>query len=195
VRGDRQLASRGDSPRHRERRESRKAEEPESLKLTVVREEERTRIARELHDEIGQVLTGIKFSLEDVKTRIAQALELIGTEVETAAYRIVQDALTNVARYDGARRVAGDHTMVGHRAYVMGAGGPDSDPHQLLSTREREVLQLAASGYSSPEIGKRLLISPGTVESHRANMMRKLGLRNRMGLVRYAIKRGIVPSE
>jgi len=179
VRSDRQEASRGRSPRQGERRESRKAERPDSLKPTVVREEERTRIARELHDEIGQVLTGIKFSLErtlldpasDVKAGIAQALELttelIGrvrdlaldlrpamlddlgllaaftwhfqrytsqvnvdvdfehhglerrrfpAEVETAAYRIVQEALTNVARYAGARRVevsveANEHTL------------------------------------------------------------------------------------
>jgi two-component system, NarL family, response regulator NreC len=61
-----------------------------------------------------------------------------------------------------------------------------------LSPREREVLKLAAEGKSSAEIGKALMISPRTVETHRANLMKKLGMHNQAELIRYAIRREIL---
>ena len=70
-----------------------------------------------------------------------------------------------------------------------------ADPYQTLTNREREVLQMAAEGMSSSEIGKRLSISPRTAELHRGRMMNKLGLRNQTELIRYALKRGILPLE
>jgi len=71
---------------------------------------------------------------------------------------------------------------------------PD-DPFDLLTTREREVLQLVAEGRTSAEIAGQLFISPRTAEGHRANLMRKLGLQNHAELVRYALKRGILPLD
>jgi DNA-binding CsgD family transcriptional regulator len=70
-----------------------------------------------------------------------------------------------------------------------------SGRYETLTTREREVLVLAADGFSNPEIAHRLSISARTAESHRANLMRKLGLRNQTGLVRYALGRGLVAAE
>ncbi|MCX7669202.1 MAG: response regulator transcription factor, partial [Anaerolineae bacterium] len=67
--------------------------------------------------------------------------------------------------------------------------------HEPLTTREREVLKLIAEGYSSPEIAERLVLSPRTVETHRANIMRKLELRSTADLIRYAIRHGIIPPE
>lgn len=69
------------------------------------------------------------------------------------------------------------------------------DLYETLTPREREVLHMAAQGYSNVEIADHLSISPRTVEVHRANMMDKLGLRNQTGLIRYAIQRGILPIE
>lgn len=71
---------------------------------------------------------------------------------------------------------------------------PD-DSYELLTTREREVLQLVAEGRTSAEIANQLFISPRTAEGHRANLMRKLGLQNHADLVRYALKRGILPLD
>jgi two-component system response regulator NreC len=70
-----------------------------------------------------------------------------------------------------------------------------TDPYELLTTREREVLQLVAEGRTSTEIAQQLFISPRTAEGHRANLMRKLGVQNNAELVRYALKRGIVPLD
>jgi DNA-binding NarL/FixJ family response regulator len=61
-----------------------------------------------------------------------------------------------------------------------------------LTSREREVLQLIAEGLSSKQIGGQLKISTRTVESHRAKLMEKLGVRNVSGLVRYAIREGLI---
>jgi DNA-binding NarL/FixJ family response regulator len=80
-------------------------------------------------------------------------------------------------------------------AYLRKTDSATFDPAQTLTKREREVLQLAAEGHTSAEIAKRLFISPRTVETHRANLMHKLGLRNQADLIRYALRRGIVPLE
>jgi DNA-binding NarL/FixJ family response regulator len=63
-----------------------------------------------------------------------------------------------------------------------------------LTPREREVLQLVAEGHTSPEIAERLFISPRTVETHRSNLMRKLGLRTPADVVRYAVRHGVLPE-
>ena len=69
------------------------------------------------------------------------------------------------------------------------------DPYDSLTTREREVLHLAAQSCSNAEIAERLYISRRTVEVHRANVMHKLGLRSQPQLIRYAMKRGILPPD
>ncbi len=61
-----------------------------------------------------------------------------------------------------------------------------------LSAREREVLKLVAEGHTNAEVAKLLSISPKTVQTHRAHAMEKLGLHERTGLVRYAIRTGLV---
>lgn len=71
----------------------------------------------------------------------------------------------------------------------------EQDPYDTLSHREREVLHLAAEGCSNSEIASRLYLSRRTVEIHRANMMHKLGLRTQTDLLRYALRRGILPPE
>jgi DNA-binding NarL/FixJ family response regulator len=80
-------------------------------------------------------------------------------------------------------------------AYVRHTEETTLDRYETLTDREREVLHLAAEGLTNVEIAARLSLSPRTVENHRANMMRKLGITNQTELVRYAIKRGIVSLE
>lgn len=80
-------------------------------------------------------------------------------------------------------------------AYIQKAQETPRDPYDTLTNREREVLHLAAQGHSSAEIAARLSLSPRTVETHRAHLMRKLGLRSQTDLIRYALQRGIIPLE
>ena len=67
--------------------------------------------------------------------------------------------------------------------------------YDLLTSREREVLQLIAEGLSNQRIAEELVISVKTVEAHKAHIMSKLHARNRTDLIRYAIKRGLVGLE
>ncbi len=77
-------------------------------------------------------------------------------------------------------------------AYIEKARTSPADPYDTLTAREREILQMTAESQSSATIGRRLFISPRTVEIHRQNAMRKLGLRNQSELVRFALKKGIL---
>ncbi|MFN3492109.1 MAG: LuxR C-terminal-related transcriptional regulator, partial [Anaerolineales bacterium] len=69
------------------------------------------------------------------------------------------------------------------------------NPLELLSPREKEILQLIAEEHTSGEVAKLLSISEKTVEKHRANMMEKLQVRNVAGLVRLAIKYGLIDKN
>lgn len=80
-------------------------------------------------------------------------------------------------------------------AYLEKAESGPADPYDLLSNREREVLHLAARSYTNAEIAEQLCISRRTVETHRANAMRKLDLRTQTDLLRYALQRGILPQD
>ncbi|MFQ6101932.1 MAG: response regulator [Anaerolineae bacterium] len=80
-------------------------------------------------------------------------------------------------------------------AYVMQTKESTLDRYETLTDREREVLHLAAEGLTNIEVAARLSISPRTAENHRANMMRKLGLRTQTELVLYALRRGIIRLE
>jgi two-component system, NarL family, response regulator NreC len=85
---------------------------------------------------------------------------------------------------------------------TVGRGGRYLDPgvgglalqggEAVLTERELEVLRLLALGYSNPEIAKQMFVSPRTVETHRANLQRKLGVSGRPDLVRYALERGVI---
>ncbi|OAS22080.1 DNA-binding response regulator [Paenibacillus oryzisoli] len=73
--------------------------------------------------------------------------------------------------------------------------GEHVDTFGSLSEREREVLALIAKGFSNREIAEQLVISVKTVESHKSNVMEKLGLKTRPELVKYAAKKGLLNFE
>jgi DNA-binding NarL/FixJ family response regulator len=79
--------------------------------------------------------------------------------------------------------------------YIQKMTSPSSKPFDTLSIREREVMQMVVQGMTSTEIGRKLFISPRTVDIHRANLMHKLGLRTRIELVQIAQRQGILPPE
>ena len=79
--------------------------------------------------------------------------------------------------------------------YLEKARRAAMDSYETLTSRERTVLHLTAEGLTSAEIARRLFISPRTAETHRAHILHKLGLRSQGELVRYAIRRGIIPLE
>ena len=68
-------------------------------------------------------------------------------------------------------------------------------PLETLSPREREILQLVAEGKTSQEIAERLSISPKTVDTYRSRLMRKIGVEDMAGLVKFAIQHGVITLE
>lgn len=78
------------------------------------------------------------------------------------------------------------------RDYLDRARRGEDLPEQILTAREEEVLKLVAEGHSSKQIAEELVISAKTVERHRANMLHKLGMRDRLDLTRYAIRAGLI---
>ena len=84
-------------------------------------------------------------------------------------------------------------TNAAQRALVRAWMADDSTgPVEPLTPREQEVLKLIAEAHTNREIGEILHLSEKTVESHRGNLLRKLGMRDRVELVRYAIRRGLI---
>jgi len=76
--------------------------------------------------------------------------------------------------------------------YIQRAQGEERVGFDTLTTREREILQLVAEGNSNKKIAEVLFISPKTVETHRAHIMDKLNIHDRAGLIKYAIRKGMI---
>jgi len=112
----------------------------------------------------------------------------IGYVVKRSAAKEVVDAIRSAH--------AGERYLSPRVADVLLEGPEErADPLGKLSAREREVLQLIAEGRTGAEIAERLALSQKTVETYRARLIEKLGIRDVPGLVRLAIQNGLVPLE
>ena len=80
-------------------------------------------------------------------------------------------------------------------AYQRLAASNTIEKHETLTTREREVLQLSAEGFTNGEIAQKLGISSRTAETHRQRVLQKLNLHSQADIVRYAIRKNIVSSD
>lgn len=115
-----------------------------------------------------------------------------GYLVKGSAVAELEIAVRAVARGESylspvvSRRVVDD--------YVNRSGGV-ADPLDALTPRQREILQLVAEGNTSKDIGQRLGLSFKTVETHRSQIMERLGLHDVTGLVRFALRVGLVAPE
>jgi DNA-binding NarL/FixJ family response regulator len=83
-------------------------------------------------------------------------------------------------------------TPEAQRALIQDVLGESSNRDEDLTPREQEVVKLVAEAHTNKEIAAVLHLSEKTVENHRSNAMRKLGMRDRVELVRYAIRRGLI---
>jgi two-component system response regulator NreC len=111
-----------------------------------------------------------------------------------SGYVLKQSAPTELLQAIRAAAAGGQHldsTLTARMtARVLGRADKLKRPIATLSERESEVLRLIASGYSNKEIAGQLSLSVKTVEAHKANAMRKLGLGGRIDIVKYAVLQG-----
>lgn len=110
---------------------------------------------------------------------------------KTTAHEDLLPALGTAARDEVFLYPSGNHLLL--RDYI--AVAEHETRLQSLSEHERNILALAAEGYSSAEIGRRLYLSPKTVDSYRSRAMRSLRLSRRTELVRFALNTGLLSLE
>lgn len=96
---------------------------------------------------------------------------------------------------NGQRFLGSQLTEQAIDAYIHRANPGGMDAYDTLTPRERETFALICEGSTGNEIAEKLFLSKRTVEMHRSNIMQKLGLRNGIDVVRYAIKRGLVQPD
>jgi DNA-binding NarL/FixJ family response regulator len=105
---------------------------------------------------------------------------------------VAQELVTAIRRVH-----AGQHYLTRDLAegVINQVSNAPEDPLQRLSSRERQVLQMVAEGHTAIEIGRKLSLSPKTVETYRSRMMDKLGLHDLAGLIKFAIQQGVISID
>lgn len=134
-----------------------------------------------MHASEGYVLDALKNGASAYVLKDASSAELV---------RAVRES------FAGRRYLSPPLSEPAIAAYLDKANAGESvDAYESLSNREREILQLAAEGFTTSAIAARLFLSPRTVETHRSNFMRKLNLHSQTDLIRFALQRGLLPME
>jgi len=137
----------------------------------------------------------VVLSMHDATSQVAQALEAgaHGYVVKDAGAPELLEALR--LALEGRRYVSPPLSAQAVIEEARRTRAKEPDPYDALTPRERAVLQMASEGLTSKDIGEELGISHRTAETHRARLMKKLGLRDRTALVRFAIQHGILSSD
>ena len=147
----------------------------------VVRRSPRTRVAiLSMYSSVAYVAEALRNGAMAYVLKDAGGGELIGA---------IRAAAT------GRRYLSSPLSEKAVEAHERKALDAEVDIYETLTSREREVLHLAAEGLTASAMAERLGISPRTAETHRAHVMGKLGLQGRADLVRYALRRGLLALE
>lgn len=149
--------------------------------------------------QIRQTKPGTKvviFSMHDEQSFINQAFQAgaLGYVLKGAAVSEVATALRTASKgeYFLCARL---QKVVVRDFFHVRETTPEEQSYEQLTDREQQILRLLVNGYSTTEIGKMLFISPKTVESHRANIMQKLGVDNLVALIKYCMRINILDPQ
>jgi DNA-binding NarL/FixJ family response regulator len=134
----------------------------------------------------------LMLSMHDNEQYFFEALKAgaSGYVLKTAANRDLIEACRAAMRGEPFLYPAAVRALI--RDYLDRAAHGEETPADPLTPRELEIVKLIGEGHTSEEIAGMLFISKKTVDRHRANVLEKLGMRNRVELTRYAIRRGLV---
>jgi DNA-binding NarL/FixJ family response regulator len=148
-------------------------------------------VAAELHRRRPELRT-LMLSVHDNEQYFFEALKAgaSGYVLKSEANRDLIEACRGALRGEPFIYPAAASALV--RDYLERAQRGEEIPGDPLTPRELEVIKLIAEGLTSEEVGETLVIAKNTVDRHRDNILEKLGMRNRVDLTRYAIKRGLV---
>jgi DNA-binding NarL/FixJ family response regulator len=134
----------------------------------------------------------VMLSVHDSEQYFFEALRVgaSGYVLKTAADRDLVEACRAAMRGEPFLFPGAERALV--REYLDRARQGKTVREDPLTLRESEILKLIAEGYTGKQIAEELVISQKTVDRHRSNMLEKLGLHDRVGLTRYAIRRGLI---
>ncbi|MFD2117699.1 response regulator [Paenibacillus yanchengensis] len=118
-----------------------------------------------------------------------------GYILKNAPHDELISAIQSVAMGDAYLYPTATKRLMGEYLDRLRNGAEVVTPYDTLSEREREILGWLAKGYTNKEIAENLFISVKTVESHRSNVMDKLGLKTRPELIKFALKKGLLNFE
>ena len=113
-----------------------------------------------------------------------------GYLMKSAVDRDLLEAVRCVHRGETYVQASGARTLA--RRIVSSSANSDRVAFERITAREKDVLKLVAAGYSAPEIGEQLSISPKTVDTYKQRISAKLGLSHRSDYVKFALKLGIL---
>ena len=149
--------------------------------------------ARRLKERKPEIKT-LMLSMHDNEQYFFEALKVgaSGYVLKNAANRDLVDACRAALRGEPFLYPPAVRAVI--RDYLERAASGEEVPEDPLTPRELEVVKLLAEGHSADEVAEILVISPKTVNRHRENVFEKLGLRNRVELTRYAVRRGLVEA-
>jgi DNA-binding NarL/FixJ family response regulator len=153
---------------------------------------ELTKLIKTMHPRVHILL----LSLELKTSLIMDALQAgaSGYLLKTAELSEIQEAILKIEKGQiylsdyQAREIAGQY----RRFFEQISRQPSATDLTFLSDREKQILELIALEFANNEIATRLYISTSTVETHRKHLIKKLGVRNSLGLVKYALRIGLI---
>jgi DNA-binding NarL/FixJ family response regulator len=145
-------------------------------------------VCREIRNRLRDVKVLI-LSMHDDEEFIARALQ------NGASGYLFKDGAAKQLR-EAVRTIAGGGVYLGlgvPGSVLQQLNGRAQDAYETLTTRERQVLQLIAEGRTSRKIAEELSLAVKTVDTHRSRLMQKLHIHDQTSLVKYALRKGIVP--
>jgi two-component system response regulator NreC len=151
-----------------------------------------TELKQELPDTAVLILT-----MHDDDQYLFRAIQsgASGYILKNAPHEELLSAIQTVAQGNAYLYPTATKRLMNEYLVRIKEGGEGAGPYESLSEREKEILSWIAKGYSNKEIADNLIISVKTVESHKSNLMEKLGLRTRPELLKFAFKKGLLDFE
>jgi two-component system response regulator NreC len=133
-----------------------------------------------IHDDANYLFRALKAGAAGYVLKGAEVNELL-------------NALHSVERGEVYLQPAAAKHLVGN--YLKRASDAEQEQLRTLTPRQREILTLIAEGLTNQQIADKLVLSPFTVATHRANIMEKLNLHNRTALIRFALRHGLIEAN
>lgn len=160
------------------------------IAMPIINGIEATKKIKALFPEIKTITVSMHSDKQYVKGALEAGAD--GYLLKNCTYRQLTDAIQSV--YDGKKYLSQDITELVISGYLT-PSATDTNEYSTLSEREKDIFLLFAEGKSTKEISDKLFISVKTVNTHKQNILDKLGLKSNADIVKYALKNGLIRLE